>query len=57
MKLTAIHPPLTGNIGVICLGCDAKIFHGGYANLDGEPFRAYYCDRCAQEIRALAEAL
>lgn len=57
MKLIPINPPLNGNVGVICRGCAGNVFRGGYANLDGEPFRAYYCDRCAEEIRATQEAI
>lgn len=28
---------------------------GGYADLDGKPFEAYYCRPCANSVKALAE--
>ena len=52
MKLTPIYPRLNGNVGVICIGCQNAVFHGGFADLQGEPFRAYYCDRCVEEIQS-----
>jgi hypothetical protein len=39
----------------ICLGCGARMVLSKaeppiYADLDGEPFRAYYCPTCAAAL-------
>jgi len=33
--------------------CGTKVFtRNGYADLDGEPFKAYYCPACATKLGA-----
>lgn len=53
--------PVTGRIIlVVCARCCRLVFAGtGYStqgDLDGEPFRAYYCAACVEELgRSLTE--
>ena len=47
---------------VFCLKCGEKLYGGDvdsespkypvYADLDGEPFKAYYCAQCAKEVQS-----
>lgn len=51
MKLRHVPPPF---FWVDCHGC-GKIKRTDHvvADLDGEPFKAYYCEQCAAGLRAL----
>jgi hypothetical protein len=40
----------TYNTLVVCISCLTKIkLNGAWADVEGEPFVAYYCDRCKEE--------
>lgn len=45
----------------ICKGCGKRMVLSRaeppiYADLDGEPFKAYYCLACAQKLREASQA-
>lgn len=53
MNLQRIHPPEPA-FTTTCCACSLRFKadgQRGYADLDGEPFRAYYCETCAIEKR------
>lgn len=41
-----------------CVTCNMQVFpkHPVYADLDGVPFKDYYCGKCAAVLRALGRA-
>ena len=44
----------------ICKGCDKRMVLSRaeptiYADLDGEPFKAYYCEQCAARMTQAAK--
>jgi len=53
--------PSTPAFPFVCKGCNQRHQSGHvevartYADLDGKPFEAYYCERCAEEIIALTK--
>lgn len=54
MRLKYNHPDITGyTFRVVCRLCGTEYSSsrlGYYADLDGEPFKAYYCSPCAITI-------
>lgn len=54
MNLQRIQPQWQPDRGtqhprLMCRGCGGSFFlNDGYADLNGEPFRAFYCEDCAQ---------
>lgn len=51
---------LRGGARYLCIGCQRmreSHVHGWLADLDGVPFVSYYCNECAQRIRARQERL
>lgn len=48
MNLQPINPPPKENEHYICTACNS--WKAYLADLDGEPFRAYYCKQCADEL-------
>lgn len=48
MNLQAIYPPAVGLILKACTSCGGDVkTDRGFADLDGEPFKAYLCAGCA----------
>jgi hypothetical protein len=49
MNLQPINPPLKDGQRLICVKCNE--WKAIFADLDGEPFKAYYCADCAQQTK------
>lgn len=54
MNLQRIHPT-TPLFSFFCFVCNKQSSSmAGYADLDGEPFKAYFCVYCAAELKSTA---
>jgi hypothetical protein len=56
MNLQRVKPWGAKPYNLLCLQCgewdlDAKC----YADLDGEPFKAFYCEKCGDELKKINE--
>jgi len=49
MKLQPINPPLREGQRVQCCVCFSMVYNA-QADLDGEAFKAFYCNDCAHKV-------
>lgn len=49
MNLQPINPPLKQDQRLICVSCNQ--WRAIFADLDGQPFRDYYCAECAEQLK------
>lgn len=58
MNLQPINPPLPASASIFCAQCNTSSrAEGAFADLEGEPFRAFYCLVCTKAILPPGEAV
>ena len=57
MRLVKIYPPTPVTM-LTCIRCGFRVdSRKGYADLDGEPFKAYYHPRCASKAASVSAVM
>ena len=52
MNLQPVYPNRAQPVYVLCCACEKMAKDtASFADLDGEPFKAFYCEACAEKLR------